>query len=125
MVRKMRRRLLLLSAPLLAAAAWGGDTMPPAERGRVDRLIHYVESRTDVAFVRNGTAYSSKDAATFLREKIDAMGGQVTTAHQFIELIATRSSTSGEPYTIRHADGRREPSAKFLQDELRRMDGAR
>jgi hypothetical protein len=125
MVREMRRRLLLLSAPLLAAAAWGGDTMPPAERSRVDRLIQYVESRTDVAFVRNGAAYSSKDAAAFLREKMGAMGGQVTTARQFIDLIATRSSMSGEPYTIRHPDGRTEPSAKFLHDELKRMDGTR
>src|SRR5215471_16993327 len=110
----MRRRLLLLSGPLLAFAAWADDAMPPAERSRVDRLIQYVESRTDLAFVRNGTSYSSKDAATFLREKMSAMGGNVTTALQFVEQIASKSSMSGEPYMIRYPDGRMEPSAKFL-----------
>jgi len=120
----MRRRLLLLSGPLLIRAAWAGDAMPAAERDRVERLISYVESHTDVAFVRNGTAYDSKDAATFLREKMNAMGDRVTTAQQFIEQIATRSSMSGEPYMIRHPDGRTEHSAKFLGDELKRMNAA-
>jgi hypothetical protein len=99
--------------------------MPAGERDRVDRLIGYVESRTDLAFVRNGQDYSSKDAASFLREKMDQMGGSVTTAQQFIDQIATRSSMSGEPYMIRHPDGRTEHSAKFLSDELRRMDARR
>jgi len=120
----MRRRLLLLFFPLLAAGARASDDrMPPHERARVERLIAYVESRTDVAFVRNGTAYNSQDAASFLRGKMDAMGDRVTTAQQFIDFIASRSSTSGEPYMVRHADGHMEHSAKFLGEELKRMEG--
>jgi len=121
----MKRRFLLLYGPLAALSAWAGDTMPPAEKHRVERLIQYVESRTDCAFVRNGTAYTSHDAADFLRKKMDYMGDRVSTAQQFVDQIASRSSTSGEPYMIRHADGRMEHSAKFLSDELKRMDGGR
>lgn len=121
----MRRRLLLLSGSLLLPVARAGDAMPAPEKHRVERLIAYVESRTDVAFVRNGTAYSSRDAASFLRGKMDHMGDGVMTAQQFIDRIASRSSTSGEPYMIRHADGRMEHSARFLGDELKRMDGSR
>jgi hypothetical protein len=124
--RVMRRRLVLLSGSLqLAATAPAGDAMPEGERARVDRLILYVESRTDVAFVRNGTAYTSRDAATFLRGKMDRMGRGVTTAQQFVEQIASKSSTSGEPYMIRHADGRVEHSAKFLGEELKRMEATK
>jgi hypothetical protein len=121
----MRRRLLLLSGSLWLPLAWAGDVMPEAERARVERLIVYVESRSDVAFVRNGTAYSSRDAASFLRGKMDRMGRGVTSAQQFIEQIASKSSTSGEPYMIRHADGRMEQSAKFLGEELKRMEAAK
>jgi hypothetical protein len=118
----MRRRLLLLSAPLLSVTAWAGDAMPPAERTRVERLIRYVESRADLVFVRNGKDYNCADAATFLREKLSAMGGDVATARQFIDQIASKSSMSGEPYMVRHPDGRMEPSAKFLGDELKRIE---
>ena len=121
----MRRRSLLLSGLLLVPAARAGDAMPPAERERVERLIVYVESRADVAFMRNGAAYSSREAARFLRGKMDRMGGDVSTAQQFIDRIASRSSTSGQPYMIRHADGRIEQAAKFLGDELKRIEKAR
>jgi hypothetical protein len=50
------------------------------------------------------------------------MGEHVTTARQFIDEIASRSSTSGQPYLIRFADGRSVSAAQFLGDELQRMD---
>jgi hypothetical protein len=50
------------------------------------------------------------------------MGEHVETAAQFIEQIASRSSTSGEPYLIRFTDGRTVAAARFLGDELERMD---
>lgn len=93
-----------------------------AEQARIDRLIDYVESRKDVKFVRNGSDYSCEDAAKFMRGKMKAMGEHVTTAQQFIEQIATKSSTTGQPYMIRFADGKMMPSAQFLADELKRMD---
>ena len=116
----MRRRRVLMVAMLGATAAWAAP--PAAERARIERLIDYVEAQKDIRFVRNGSDYSAKDAAKFLRGKFDKMGEHVNTAQQFIEQIASKSSTSEEPYLIRFADGRETPAAMFLGDELKRMD---
>ncbi|MEO8156008.1 MAG: DUF5329 family protein [Rhizobacter sp.] len=118
----LRRGLMVMAAVMLLAAATVQAAPPPAEQARIERLIQFVEQQKGIRFVRNGSAYSPKDAAKFLRSKFNKMGEHVTTAQQFIDLIASRSSTSGEPYLIRHADGRETPSATFLGDELKRMD---
>lgn len=116
----MHRRAVLTLALLGAATVWAAP--PPAEQARIERLIDFVEAQKDIRFIRNGSDYSAKDAAKFLRSKFDKMGEHVNTAQQFIEQIASKSSTSNEPYMIRLADGREVPAAKFLGDELKRMD---
>ena len=119
-----RRYVLLLAAASLGAGA-ATAALPPAERARIDRLIRYVETRKDVRFIRNNRDYSSEDAAAFLRKKLDKMGEHVNSAREFIDQIASKSSTSGEAYSIRFANGRTEPAAKFLGDELHRMDAGK
>ena len=119
---KRRAWLAMMLAATLAAPALA---IAPAEKARIDRLIDYVASRKDVKFVRNGSAYSNADAAKFLRGKFEKMGEHVNTAQQFIDDIGSKSSTSGQAYLIRFADGRTEPSAKFLSDELRRIDAGK
>ena len=116
-----RRHALVVVLGAIAGYARAG--VSAAEQARIDRLIEYVESRKDVKFVRNGSDYSCEDAAKFMRGKMKAMGEHVTTALQFIEQIASKSSTTGQPYMIRFADGKTTPVAQFLGDELKRMDG--
>ena len=94
-----------------------------AEQARIDRLIEYVWARKDVRFIRNGSDYSCEDAAKFMRGKMNAMGEHVSSAEQFIDQIASKSSTSGQPYMIRFPDGKTTPVAQFLGEELKRMDG--
>lgn len=117
----MRRRAALLLALVLAAGP-GRAAISAVEAARIERLLQYVESQKQAKFIRNGVAYSGKDAATFLRAKYDKMGAHVATAAQFIDQIASRSSTSGQDYLIRFADGRTVPVARFLSDELARID---
>lgn len=117
-----RRRALVIVAAAVAAAAGAGAAPNAIEAARIERLIGYVEAQQQLKFVRNGSTYSAKDAAAFLRAKLGRMGSQVTTAQQFIEQIASRSSTSGEAYQIRFPDGRSVPAAQFLGDELKRID---
>jgi len=118
-----RRTLLMFSLAGVATSAWAG--VSPSEKARIDRLIQFVASRKDVKFLRNGSTYSNLEAAKFLRGKFDKMGEHVNSAQDFIDQIATKSSTSGQAYLIRFADGRTEPSAKFLRDELQRMDAGK
>ena len=117
----MRRRdlpgLLALLAPIAAQAV-----VSPAEQARIERLLRFVETQTEAKFVRNGTAYSGRDAARFLRGKFEKMGEHVSTAQEFIDQIASKSSTSGQAYLIRFADGRTVLVAEFLAAELARMD---
>ena len=117
----MRRRGFV-GAALACLGLPARASLSALEAARVERLLKYIEAQRQLRFVRNGTPYSAKEAALFLRSKLDKMGQHVTTAAQFIDQIASRSSTSGEPYLIRFPDGQTVSAAQFLGDELRRMD---
>lgn len=95
---------------------------PPAERARIEALIAAVGRRSDIRFLRNGREYSAAQAADFLRGKFQWQIDRITTVQHFIERVGTRSTSSGEPYQVRLADGRVVTSAEFLTQELRRLD---
>lgn len=114
--------VVVLSAPCVALPT-AAAAPAAAESARIERLLKYVESQPQCKFIRNGEAYSAADAARFLRAKLARMGGHVDTATQFIDQIASRSSTSGQAYLMRCADGVSRPSAQVLAEELRRIDG--
>ena len=119
---KPSRRALLAAAVLAPLALRAAAAPSPVEAARIERLIQFVESQQQVRFVRNGNAYSAKEAAQFLRAKYASMGGNVATAAQFIDQIAARSSTTGQAYLMRFPDGRTVPSATVLAEELARID---
>jgi len=111
----------------LFVPAIGSATATPsaAEQARIDRLIDAVAQNKHCRFIRNGTDYSPANAAEFLRQKLRFRGGRVKTVHDFIDQIATKSSTTGEIYKVRLADGREVSSADFLRAELTRIEAAR
>ena len=117
----MFRRCFLMGA--LSILTMSAGAVPPAhEQSRIERLIRFVEAQKDMKFIRNGSEYSCSDAGRFLRGKLESMGGEVTTAREFIERIATKSSMSGKPYHVKFADGRLMPAAQFLGEELKRIE---
>lgn len=121
----MKRRWCLgLPAVLLGAGLGTGARAKPsaAEQARIDKLIDAVGKRTDMTFVRNGKDYSCVQAAEFLRGKLQWRADKVATVHDFIEQVGTRSTTSGDIYQVRLADGRSLASADFLRQELRRIE---
>jgi hypothetical protein len=115
-----RRAVAALVVACLGRPAWAAPSA--IEAARIERLIDHVAAQKKMAFIRNGTAYSCKEAALFLRGKFEKMGEHVSTAAQFIDQIASRSSTTGQPYLIRFPDGRTMPAGQFLAQELQRMD---
>lgn len=115
-----RRTIIGLTLVLASGAIAAKEQIPPEEMARIEHLCDAVARSKGMQFVRNGKAYSPDDAATFLREKLKAMGDGVTTAEEFIDKVATKSSMSGKPYTVRFVDGREVPSADFLRAELAR-----
>jgi hypothetical protein len=73
-------------------------------------------------FLRNGREYSCAQAADFLQGKLKWQLDRIATVQDFIDRIGARSSTSGEIYRVRLADGRVIPSADFLRAELARLE---
>ena len=120
-----RLRSITMAGAMLLAASLAAAQPVGAEAQRVERLIGAVAAQQQMQFVRNGRSYTPAEAARFLREKLRARGEEVRTAEDFIERIASRSSTSGRGYSVRHADGREVPAAEFLRTELARLDAAR
>ena len=122
---RIRSRLLLA---LLAALPLSqrivhaeGAALPPAELRAIEALIDSVTRLGDATFLRNGESYSATKAASFLRQKWQAHRDEVRSADDFIARIASASSTTGEPYRIRFADGRELSSADYLRAELARV----
>ena len=112
--------LLGLAIPSFAHA----QTLTPAERQKIEALIQHVGELKEAKFIRNGWSYSVSTAVRFLRGKWEANDGQVKTAREFIDKIASFSGTSGKPYLIRLKDGKEIPSREFLTTELQRIESA-
>jgi hypothetical protein len=98
------------------------DNIPTREKHKIEALIQQVENLTDAVFIRNNKAYNAKTAAQFLRAKWGAKQGEIKTAKDFIEKVASVSSTSGQPYHIRFKDGREVPSGEYLSTVLKQLE---
>ena len=110
----------LLAALLFAAAGSAGE-LPAAEERQIEALIARVAGMTDAAFIRNDRSYDAATAAEFLRRKWRRHAAEVRSAEDFIDRVATGSSTTGAPYRIRLGDGRKLPCATVLREELLRL----
>jgi hypothetical protein len=109
--------LLLGLAPSLVLA----QTLPMAEKQKIEALIKQVGALKDADFFRNGVRYNAGTAVTFLQLKWDTNAANVKTAYDFINNIASVSGT-GQPYLIRFKDGREIPGRDFLLAELKKLN---
>jgi hypothetical protein len=111
------RYLLAVLVLAIGAHAQAGD-LTPLEARKIEYLIATIETLPNAQFIRNGTAYDAKSAASHLRLKLRLAGSRVETAVDFIRLCASVSSVSGSPYQIRFADGHTITSEAFLRQKL-------
>lgn len=114
----------LITALLLGASSTLSLAAPPtpAATQEIEHLIAHLKT-SGCEFQRNGSWYSSTKAAEHLRGKYDYLlkKGWVVTAEDFITRAATESSMSHKPYQVRCAGKEAEPSASWLQAELKRL----
>ena len=116
------RRLI---GTLLGASAGAVLAAPSsAEMARIERLLVMIGTRRDMRLVRNGSEHDTDTAVSFLRGKLKHFGSDIKTAEEFIERLASRSSTTGQLYWVRLPDGRQIPAGDFLRIELARLDKA-
>lgn len=95
------------------------------ESQKIEQLIATVETMKGAVFLRNNAEHSPKEAARHIRQKLDSAKGKITTATQFIDLVASKSSITGEKYQIRFKDGRTVLVGDFLRDELAKLETKR
>ena len=74
--------------------------------------------------LRNGTVHDTDTAVSFLRGKLKHYGNDIKTAEEFIDRLASKSSTTGQLYWVKLPDGREIPAGDFLRIELARLDKA-
>jgi len=115
-----RRTFAGLAALLLAiyGVTPARAALDAAQTARVERLLDRVAAQTDVRFIRNGESHSAEAAAEHLRLKLRNAGRRISTAEQFVEHLASRSSVTGRPYRLRFPDGSEVDAGPWLMKAL-------
>ena len=111
----------LLFIPSATPQCSSAADRPLTEIEKIESLIQHFENLKEATFIRNGSDYNAKTAAKFLRGKWEK-DKQIKTALEFIEKIATASSTSGKPYKIRFKNSRELNCAEYLKLELDKLE---
>jgi hypothetical protein len=94
------------------------------EQQKIEYLISHVENLTDAYFIRNGRSHSPKDAASHLRTKLRHSRSHISTAEDFIQICATKSSITGRKYLILFSDGKRVETGKYLYQILENLESS-
>jgi Family of unknown function (DUF5329) len=90
----------------------------PAEE--IAHLLSFVAT-SSCSFMRNGRSYPSTEARAHLEQKYAYVKNRIKTAEDFIEFVASRSSTSGKPYLVRCGRGDEQASSEWFRAELERI----
>jgi hypothetical protein len=113
------------TAPAARAAKLPAIKPKMTENEKIEYLLQFT-GQSGLTFIRSGTEYSSKKAEEHLRGKWDYARKRIKTARDFIKYLASSSSMSGKPYTIKQKDGVLVPSGEWLAkalDELEKKQG--
>lgn len=110
-------RVLALSA-LWCGISSAGPTPAPV-RAEVQALLAALQA-SGCKFSRNGTWYSGAEARDHLLRKLEYIEGKSTiaSAEQFIELAASKSSSSGKAYQVKCDGEAAVESRQWLTQQL-------
>lgn len=114
----MTRHLAIFLAfisPMLAPLSVQADSAPK----EINHLIQFV-STSGCTFIRNGNEHSSLEAVEHMKKKYQYFSSKIDSAEAFIELSASKSTFSGQPYHIKCENQPKEKSQSWLLNELTR-----
>jgi len=92
---------------LLVGHDYGVFSLMPSyawEAKKIDRLLEVIAG-SDLTFIRNDQEWSGEMFATLLRDKYEYSGTRYASLSEFIEKVASRSSTTGKPYLVKLPSG--------------------
>jgi hypothetical protein len=106
--------LIAIVALTTAGLVHAGTGTPDPE---ITHLLNEIAD-SGCVFHRNGKDHSPAEARDHLAMKLRRAGARIDDAENFIKHLATKSSWSGKPYSIRCAD-ESTPSADWLNARLK------
>ncbi len=80
-----------------------------SQRENAEKVIAYLidqVAKSHLTFIRNGTEYSSQEAADHIRNKYEYFKSRIETPEDFIHVCASKSLESGKPYLVSTAQGK-------------------
>ena len=98
--------------------AHGGE--PGSQGENPEKVIAYLMdqvAKSHLTFTRNGTEYTSQEAADHIRNKYEYFKSQIESPEDFIHVCASTSLVSGQPYLVSTAQGK-VPVGKWLGEIL-------
>lgn len=107
---------LLLCLALLGGAAVEAD-VPPPQVAEVEHLLDYLAG-SDCQMIRNGKSHSGGEGANHVRRKYDHFRDEIDSTEAFIDMAATKSLRTGQPYQVDCPGQPPVPSAEWLLTEL-------
>ncbi|AZC70170.1 DUF5329 domain-containing protein [Pseudomonas chlororaphis] len=115
------RWLMAAGIGVLAVVSSAQAQTTPQAAQEIKGLLDFVE-HSQCQFVRNGTEYPAPQARQHLEKKLNYLEGKnmVSSAEDFIDLAATKSSMSGKAYEVR-CPGGSQPASSWLKEELQRQ----
>lgn len=82
----------------------------------VEHLLEVIAA-SNLVFVRNGAELTSEEFATLLRKKRGRLDGTIT-VDEFIDKVASYSTSTGKPYMVRLSDGKTIEAATWLRKQV-------
>ena len=84
----------------------------------IDDLLARIEI-AEITFWRGNEKHTAREAADHLRTKMRLSPKPIRTTQEFIEKIASHSSTTGEEYEVELPDGLRVTARKWLEAQVK------
>ena len=98
--------------------------LPPLAVREINQLFTVLQS-SKCEFYRNGTWHNSKRATEHLQSKYNYLVKRklVTSTEGFIDLAASKSSSSGKPYLVRCGNTQPVPGKAWFMRKLKELRG--
>ena len=88
------------------------------QKSEIEHLLNFVKS-SSCKINRNGKLHDGVNAVSHIQKKYDYFKDEIKTAEEFIKFSATKSTMSGNYYTVKCRDNRPLGTKEWLLEELR------
>ncbi len=113
----MSRSLLIKLFPLIIALPLHSTANASLLAGEINHLITFV-GNSDCTFIRNGDNHNADEAVAHMQKKYDYFRKKIDSTEEFIEMSASKSLLSGEPYWIACPGSEKQHSRTWLLNAL-------